>query len=493
MVSNRTGLRRSIPALTQLHAGLALCVVTIVIGPIVDLTPARAQAAVVCSTDISWNEPPAALPDDVCDTTSTTDATASFFSLSWQLFKYLVWPASNERGKPDVTRKITDKAGPRTFETFKADWETFLPNAEKPADWNEYPRTALPCSDRPAMQRGDLVLASFTKFGNLNEVSGPQLGNLLIAQNNTYVRYLAAYNETVFRKISDKELYNSDVVGQIQPAPVGTAILPLANQDNGALTVKSAWIELPEQGPSPIDPSRFYRRQAWIQSPDNKEGQNCRRAWVGLVGLHIVYKTKSRPQWIWATFEHVDNVPTSDPQAGRRFTFNDGDGNHHMTAGPDPDYRIPRPTGSSGPGNPPRPFQVERLQRIDRHAIAANDAQQTALRNLDSVWQYYGLVMAQWPSILGLPLQVQSAGPEPPCGMRGSMAVTNTTMETFLQTQSTCDFALTCMGCHATARNTDFVFSIAINSQKPAGKTSVPIARQEAIKQLGVLQKALDQ
>jgi hypothetical protein len=494
MVSNRAHRRRStpaMPALTRLYAGFALGVVAIVTEPIVASIPAQAQAVGVCAP-ISWSDPPAMLPDDVCGTTAATDATTAFASLSWQFFKYLVWPASNERGKPDVAKKITDSTGARTFETFKGDWETFLPNAEKPVDWNEYPSTALPCNDRPAMQRGDLVLAAFTKFGNLDEVSGQRgITNLLVAQNHSYVRYLAAYNETAFRKIRDNELYNSDFVGSnVTPAPVGTAIAPLTNQDDGAMTIKSAWIELPE-GPSPIDASRFYVRQAWIQDPDKKKGQNCRRARVGLVGLHIVYKTKSRPQWIWATFEHVDNVPGPNPESGRRLTFHDGDVSHHMTDRPEPDFQIPRPADANGPGDPPRPFQVERLQNIRAAVLSANNVQQSALHNLDSRWQYYGLVMAQWPSFPGMPREVQSAGPEPPFSMRNGTAVTNTTMETFLQTRPEPDFELTCMGCHAHARSTDFVFSIMLNPQKAAGKTSVPAAREEAIKQLeDILQKA---
>ncbi len=28
-----------------------------------------------------------------------------------------------------------------------------------------------------------------------------------------------------------------------------------------------------------------------------------------LVGLHIMVKTRYRPQWLWSTFEQVDNVP----------------------------------------------------------------------------------------------------------------------------------------------------------------------------------------
>src|SRR5207237_1051738 len=35
----------------------------------------------------------------------------------------------------------------------------------------------------------------------------------------------------------------------------------------------------------------------------------CLRKTLGLVGFHVVHKTKNRPQWIWTSFEHKDNVP----------------------------------------------------------------------------------------------------------------------------------------------------------------------------------------
>jgi hypothetical protein len=35
----------------------------------------------------------------------------------------------------------------------------------------------------------------------------------------------------------------------------------------------------------------------------------CAKSAVALVGLHIAIKTSSRPQWVWSTFEQVDNVP----------------------------------------------------------------------------------------------------------------------------------------------------------------------------------------
>ena len=42
---------------------------------------------------------------------------------------------------------------------------------------------------------------------------------------------------------------------------------------------------------------------------------------LGLVGLHIVHKTDSEPQWIWSTFEHVNNVPAAADPAGAHYNF----------------------------------------------------------------------------------------------------------------------------------------------------------------------------
>ena len=48
---------------------------------------------------------------------------------------------------------------------------------------------------------------------------------------------------------------------------------------------------------------------------------------VGLVGLHVVQKTKQLPQWMWATFEHVDNAPDSalGPVADIQYNFFDAE------------------------------------------------------------------------------------------------------------------------------------------------------------------------
>lgn len=454
-------------------------------GWIVSATPATAQSSATCAETMSWTDPPSATPPaDVCATSGAIDD-KDFYALSWQLFKFLVWPASDQRGKPDASKKITD-AGPPTFVSLKGDWEIFLKDARQPADWNVYPATAEPCGNHPSISRGALVLASSNKFGNLKEVFEPGLDSFLIAQNQTYVRYGVGYNETVFNKIKEERLFIRDIVSGIPDAPPGRLISDLGKLNDGALTVKSAWIELPKGGPNHIDPSRFYVTDALIQDPDENK-TDCRVATVGLVGLHIVYKTPSRPQWIWSTFEHVDNVPEPTPSPDAHFTFNDGNPDHHMTDAPEPDFQIPRPAGANGPGVPPRAFQVERLQRIEAEVLAANSAQQSALGSLGSVWKNYKLVMTQWPRLASSPTAGADSA-KPSCSIRAGSATVNTAMETFHQTSlSHCFVERTCMGCHEKARKTDYVFSILLEPNRPpnpATTPSGPDARAVAIKQL---------
>ena len=88
---------------------------------------------------------------------------------------------------------------------------------------------------------------------------------------------------------------------------------------SGSTDIKAAWIDMSNMP----HPERYYTRTAWLLDPDTG---GCAQKSVGLVGLHIVQKTPTRPQWIWTTFEQVDNVPPSQVGAPGTFGFNDGSG-----------------------------------------------------------------------------------------------------------------------------------------------------------------------
>jgi len=92
----------------------------------------------------------------------------------------------------------------------------------------------------------------------------------------------------------------------------------------GSTEIKAAWRILTDKD-TPAIRSRYYVVPN-AQVFDVASGE-CKPRDIALVGVHIVTKTPERPQWIWSTFEHVDNVPgiTTEPKplAGVPFSFND--------------------------------------------------------------------------------------------------------------------------------------------------------------------------
>ncbi|UPK39875.1 hypothetical protein IVB18_23185 [Bradyrhizobium sp. 186] len=85
---------------------------------------------------------------------------------------------------------------------------------------------------------------------------------------------------------------------------------------NGAIEIKASWRI---HDPAKDDPARFFTQNILLAvSGDLVRGGRpfCRSVRVGLVGMHILERNPLdkinpalRPQWIWATFEHVDNAP----------------------------------------------------------------------------------------------------------------------------------------------------------------------------------------
>jgi hypothetical protein len=217
---------------------------------------------------------------------------------------------------------------------------------------------------------------------------------------------------------------------------------------------------------------------------------------MGLVGLHIVAKTPSRPQWIWSTFEQIDNVPVvtgATPTSNTAFNLNNGNGTPMPAQDP---YCIPKQPGC--PGNPPvampadaaqtTPFNVTRVMPIGiapgtTPATNANYQALLAKAAPDSPWQYYQLVMTQWPTPGNAP---QNPG-RPKFSFPGSnptSSFANVTMETFDQTS----IFTGCMNCHnATAHpngdskpGNDFLWSLAINAYAPPAQLGATLAARQA-------------
>src|SRR5882757_4725881 len=179
------------------------------------LAPLAASAQAPCPSPVPKAVPPPNLtaptatlvPDDACipaDMVMPPVPLEYFDDYSWRAFIALVWPAlKGQRGVPDPGLPITTTGVPLVFETYKADWETFQPNGALPSEFNsnESYWTGNPSqSPCPLAKPGDFLLAPIAKFGNVGLAGTGDLVAVLVAQNGTFVRYLAAYNQTEFNQ-----------------------------------------------------------------------------------------------------------------------------------------------------------------------------------------------------------------------------------------------------------------------------------------------------
>jgi hypothetical protein len=363
---------------------------------------------------------------------------------SWRSFLALAWPAKEgRRGEPESRLTLGSAANrPTVFETFKSEWEVFQRDGRDPKGWNEY-GGLVPC-DVSSLAFGDIVLAGFSKLDNVIQPGG---SGPLIAQNGSFVRYTAGFSEKTFEHIVDGKYFRRANLREFSPLPPGT------------IRVKSAWIDM--RG---IDrPERFHKRNAWLL---NLATGQCENTAVGLVGLHIVTKTRTHPQGIWSTFEQIDNVP--GPHATPPFSFNSGDGSSMPTS---------NPVSCFDPGGCPQAgrLNVERIKKI--HDVGSfstartNDKYRAMLAEKypNSPWQNYQLVMTQWPlkrnrpDLDGSPVNTFPGAGNPviPGTPNDATAFANTTMETFLQEDIDRNG---CMGCHNASRGHDFVSSLSTRS-----------------------------
>lgn len=412
-------------------------------------------------------------PVDVCIPDGFTSLPIDYFDdYSWRVFIAMVWPAATgQRGVPDITQTVGGP-GPRVFETYKSLWEIFHVDGTGPtsAKFNDYD-IAKNNACNANVSFGDLVLASFSKFSDIGQAGFGTLVGPLAAQNGKYVRYLTLYNQIEFNQVLQNQWFlraNLPVL-PAQPPPQ-----PLLQFPIGSIDIKAAWIDM--AGLSDAQRARYFTRTAIVLNPNT--GQ-CSPLTVGLVGLHIVQKTPSRPQWIWSTFEQVDNVPPAVPGSTGKFAFNDG------TATPMP---AANPLSLSPLAvEPVTPFNVARSPQAPIHpkTQATNATYQSLLAG--TVWQNYRLVMTQWPIGSGSqPVPASQAGDLshtfPGSGGGGAnSAFANVALETFDQANPRTG----CMNCHNQARMTgDFLWSMLDHAFPPSGSTPDIVFQNAAFRNL---------
>jgi hypothetical protein len=408
---------------------------------------ASAVAVLIAASSVSFAGPetdPAVSPDRIDDVADGPgDPFPRFDNFSWRAFIALNWPAStdpNHRGEPDRTKKLGDP-GLRVWETYKARYEVFAPGSPIPAKWESY-NGVNPCGEN--VSNLDKTLSAFSHFADYNQAAASlkDLANPLVAQNKTYTRYEVRFNREQYQSIFDNKWY-AKLPTEQNPGRFNT----------GSIEIKAAWRIL-NNSDSPAVRARYYVTKALVFDPDatTKQGKVvCTPQDIALTGFHIVIKTKLRPQWIWSSFEHVDNVPpkTTEPDAANvpaPYSYNSGMPPQQL----DPKKAPTAISVTNPPESNPKPMQVVRLLPIRKETMKRNLDYWNLPEVRGTVWANYMLVMTQWPTTTAPEKPSNDGGPFP---NDTSATLANTTMETYQQKNS-------CIGCHQEVSNSkgrDFV------------------------------------
>ena len=380
-----------------------------------------------------------------------------FDQLSWQTFVAINWPA-HANGLPDESKKPGQAKDNNTvWETWRESSSIFLAGGIAPAPWGSSfePPSSLPQECKDLLRSGNRLLTQVGKTpGILTEATQPFNTGPLIDQNGRYAHFEILVNQSMFQTIFNQKLYSKKAQEEVKSVVFECGDSKEAKI--GAIMVKAAWKHL---SLSEIEGGRFHAVKAVIYTPPSQEPlieEKWEVATVGLVGLHIVHKTKSSPQWIWSTFEQVDNCPT-DGQGTPHTSYNFYNKNQPAAAINTPPKRPWNPNKIEPEDRRP---QIVRMLPIDAATQKLNASWQAKMReiNPESVWQYYELVSTQWPTQPAKDCDVEASAPTNMSGTPAPQFLGNTTLESYIQGKVP-NVSSSCIECHLNAVTTSSTFS----------------------------------
>jgi hypothetical protein len=227
----------------------------------------------------------------------------------------------------------------------------------------------------------------------------------LIDQQGNYALFDILMNRPMFEYVRANKLYSKKAQMENATLKVDfpSGINPEKGKtdggDPGAIMIKVSWRVIE----SAKDKQKFHTVDALVLMPRHEgksESPPCLRKTLGLVGFHVGHKTVSRRQWIWTSFEHVDNVPEDKEIASASLT-------------PPYNFYDPKCTTCERNQTPPTPWdptyanglkfhdskfksQITRVVPLTDQTKDINKRFQDTLD--DTVWKNYMLLSTQWPS-----------------------------------------------------------------------------------------------
>lgn len=451
--------------------GLAVCLllsaaVARAEAPRLQASHGAAKAAAGCA-GVSWLDPrqPPAFLTDVGQAAGSGDCQFHEFA-SQNLFALVLGPSPAIRTWPTAEQVFpTTAEGPTTC-------------ASAPLGSTVGPLLRKVSAAATAVGVGEIIQAT---------------GEPLVDQDGRYVQYEIRVNPQLCEVVSRCQLYKKQCVAKAlgaNPAfrfPAGDAKTP------GVAEVKLAW-RVMETCDLPDSPSKckkdnltdFLTVKQTVE-PYSPKNQGAMKVTLGLVGFHLIQKTPSRPEFVWATWEHVSNAPVcagvdnsvcQDPSAAS------------AAIGTASGWSLANPPASNEPNckeaNPPNcanqayynkeaASQQPTTQVCRVYPCGSGDQSDIASLNKairaklgGNVWSRYFLVGTLW----GNKFDPAAPLPNEPVAA-GSIYLANTTMETFIQVVQEPPVPQSCFACHryqAQGTNLDFTHSLVRAQQPRAGQ-----------------------
>jgi hypothetical protein len=280
-------------------------------------------------------------------------------------------------------------------------------------------------------------------------------GGVLVDQDGQIVWYSTHMNDAYFNFVQQNGGANYAQAANTLKFPVGAAVF------------KASW-KVVADGTAPTG---FYTEKTTVPLLKNKkgggievDGTKTRPVTVALVGLHVVGVTDNHPEFLWGTFEQVQNapdlppsLPSPSPVSNQSFTFYAAN-----TAASACNQPSPAPSVTDKAKQTVAPVTNVFRQFATGNAapnrtadiLALNTSAQTEMSNMGSfnppqpketVWANYKLIGTLW-------LQANTLQPNDGNMVNegvGSVNLANATLETYFQGTGN-----SCFLCHNTQGST---------------------------------------
>lgn len=381
---------------------------------------------------------------------------------SWRTFIALNSPAD---GTPIEQAQAGTPSLWEDMNSFKQLLDVMLPANELPPKWPtdkagmqaERERLVPPeCSDLHRQFPQRTIVKMIEESFNEPFKTGP-----LIDQQGHYAIFDILMNRQMFNYIMANHLSTKAGQAANTTLSVDFPAGQNAKSEFGAFMLKVSYRIL---SPSEVQAKSFHMVDALVLTPPAAT-RRCLKETLGLVGFHAVHKTASRPQWIWTSFEHVQNVPARDEVIA------------HKLHGPYNFFNVNCKGDCTENATPPTPWDPDpalELRFRSNDSFKSQIVRETPLTNAaknmntifhsmlsNSVWKNYMLISTQWPSAFSCTSQ-QAKNPNTPDpktdflkqpDMTCSPAPTflaNSTLETYSQGDVPLASS-SCIACHSNA------------------------------------------